>query len=263
VQIEQRSFADVVLEQWCHGRRVLGGKGRQALEVLARIDDDARRLGVDEVTQHALRQRKLLVEQSRRCGRRRLRPDVAPQLAQVLDVLRQFGFGRALGHRADDEAARLVAGYQASELLAQRLAIGLALDPLRDADMLVLRQIDQHAAGQRHLGRQACPLAAHRILDDLHENALAFAQQALDRSQRFVARPRFADVGDMEKGGPAEADVDEGGLHPGQDADDPSEVDVTDEATTGAAFDVQFLDHTLVRDGDARFLGCEVDQDFF
>ncbi|EXI75832.1 MAG: hypothetical protein AW07_00760 [Candidatus Accumulibacter sp. SK-11] len=67
----------------------------------------------------------------------------------------------------------------------------------------------------------------------------------------------------MEKGGPAEADVDEGGLHPGQDADDPSEVDVTDEATTGAAFDVQFLDHTLVRDGDARFLGCEVDQDFF
>jgi hypothetical protein len=109
----------------------------------------------------------------------------------------------------------------------------------------------------------SAPLAAHRVLDHLHEDALAFEEQALDRSQRFVARARLADVGDVQEGGTAEADVDERRLHPRQDAHDASDIDVADEAATGAAFDVQFLHDALVHDGDARFLRREVDQDLF
>jgi hypothetical protein len=184
-------------------------------------------------------------------------------LAQVLDVLGQLGFGGALGHRAHDEAAGFFAGHQPTEFFAQRFAIGLPLDALRDADVFVLRQVDQHAPGDRHLRGQARALAAHRILDHLHEDALTLEQQALDRSHRLVAEAWFADVGHMQERGTAQADVDERRLHARQDAHDASDVDVADEAATGAAFDMQFLHDALVRDGDARFLRRKVDQDLF
>jgi hypothetical protein len=129
--------------------------------------------------------------------------------------------------------------------------------------VLVLRQVDQHAAGDRHLRRQSRALAAHRVLDHLHEDALAL-RRAGARSGAAVRRSGAApDVGDVQEGGPAEPDVDERRLHPGQDAHDASEIDIADEAAAGAALDVQFLDDALVHDGDARFLRGEVDQDLF
>jgi hypothetical protein len=71
------------------------------------------------------------------------------------------------------------------------------------------------------------------------------------------------DVGDVQEGGAAKADVDEGRLHAGQDAHDASDIDVADEAAAGTTLDMQFLHDALVHDGDARFLRREVDQDLF
>jgi hypothetical protein len=109
VQVEQRPLAGVVLEQGRDGRRVLGGKLVSRLTKFSRESMTMRgSFGIDEVAQHPLRQRQFLIEQRGRCGGGRLGLDVAPGLAQVLDVLGQFGFAGALGHGAHDEAARFV-----------------------------------------------------------------------------------------------------------------------------------------------------------
>ena len=217
---------------------------------------------VDEIAQHALAERKFLIEHGRRCANARLVADVGPDLAQVGDVGGEFLVAGILGHGADDEAARLVGRHQAGDLFAQRLALGLGLDALRDADMFFLRQIDQHAAGDGNLRGQAGALGADRILDDLDDDALALRKDAFDRpfGRRFA---RLPDVGHVQEGGALEPDVDEGRLHAGQDAHDTPEIDVADQAAAGGALDVQFLDDALLHDGNAGFLRGEIDQYFF
>jgi hypothetical protein len=116
---------------------------------------------------------------------------------------------------------------------AQRLALGFLLDLLRDADVLVLRQVDQHAAGDRDLGRQARALGADRILDHLHGQHLAVEQDLLDRVGRHccchcaaiaaVVGTGFPDVGHVQEGGALQADVDEGRLHARQHPHDLAE----------------------------------------
>ena len=63
-------LAGVVLDQVPELRHVFLGEGRQLLEVLARIDDDARCLRRDQIAQQALAQGQVLVEQRRRAGGR-------------------------------------------------------------------------------------------------------------------------------------------------------------------------------------------------
>ena len=60
----------------------------------------------------------------------------------------QLALGRGLGHRAHDEAAGAsLRAAACCSLLAQALALGLVLDPLRDADVRVLRQVDEQPPG--------------------------------------------------------------------------------------------------------------------
>ena len=87
-----------------------------------------------------------------------------------------------LGHGAHDEAAGLALGDERVDLLAQVLALGLVLDALRDADVRVLRQVDQQPPRDRDLRGKARALAADRILDHLHEQRLALGEDALDRA---------------------------------------------------------------------------------
>jgi hypothetical protein len=89
----------------------------------------------------------------------------------------ELAVGGRLGHRADDEAAGLVRRQQVLQLLAQVDALGLVLDALRDADVRLLRQVDQQPAGDADLRRQPRALGADRVLDHLHQQVLALAQQ--------------------------------------------------------------------------------------
>ena len=190
-----------------------------------------------------------------------------PQLAQVGDVGREFLVGGVLGLGAHDVAAFLFGGHQALDAVAQLVALGLGFDALRDADVRVVRQVDQHAAGHADLRGQAGALGADRILDDLHHQGLAFEQQFLDGRGGVAAvgafLAAFADVGDVQEGGAAQADVDEGALHARQHARDAAEVDVADVALLRGALDVEFLDGSLLDDGDPGFVGGYVDEDVF
>src|SRR5690606_28136095 len=70
------------------------------------------------------------------------------------------------------------------------------------------------------------------------------------------------DVGHMQEGRALESDVDEGRLHARKYAHDAAEIDVSDDAAVGRAFDVQLLHHTLLGDGHTRFLRRAVDEEF-
>jgi hypothetical protein len=145
--------------------------------------------------------------------------------------------------------------------LAQVLALGFVLDALRDADVRVLRQVDEEPPGDRDLGREARSLAADRILHHLHEQRLALAQDPLDGLLDVVAVARGPDVGHVQEGRARQADLDERRLHPGKDAADAAQVDVAHEPPARVAFDVQLLHRSQLGDRDPRFLRGDVDQD--
>ena len=262
VQVEQRPLAGVVREQVDQLRHVLLGEEGELLEVLARIDDDLDGVRAGEVAQHALGQRQVVVQQRRRLGALRALGDFGPEPAQVGDVGGQFLVRGRRRHGADDEAAGRIGRNQCLDAAAQGLALGLVLDALRDADVLFLRQKHQQPAGDGNLRGQPRALGADRVLEHLHDDVLALAENALDRPHFLAAAvPFFPDVGDVEEGGAFEADIDEGRLHARQDAGDAAEIDVADDAAAVGALDVQFLHHALLHQGDPRLLRGKVDQE--
>src|SRR5471030_1827910 len=269
IQIEQRPFARVVLQTWQHARRVGLRERRQGQVVFARVDLDGRRFIVHEVAQHALRQTQILVQQrGGRLGARAV-ADGGPGLAQVIDVGADVGIRRVLGLRAHDVAAFFVGRQQALQTRAQRFALGFLFDLLRDADVRVLRQVDQHAAGDGDLRRQPRALGADGVLDDLHRQHLAVEEDFFDRRRRrlrvlrAVVRARFPDVGHVQERRAFQTDVDKGRLHARQHPHHLAGVDVAGQAARQRALDVQLLHGALQDEGDAGFLRRNVNQYVF
>ena len=115
---------------------------------------------------------------------------------------------------------------EALEDVAQARAL-VVLEPARDAEALAARDVDDEAARERDLRRQPRALRLHRVLDDLDEDLLAAAEQVLDLAAVRAALELGADdLVDVQEAVLLEADVDERGLHPGQDVVDDALVDV-------------------------------------
>src|SRR6202008_514035 len=129
----------------------------------------------------------------------------------------------AFAHRAHDVAAVRTIGRGAHDRFAQARAFAVVLDARRDADALALRQVDEIARGNADEGREPRALGAERILQHLHEDLVALAHVLAavlapfleDLAGLFVGERHVRDV---QESGAFEADVDEGGLHAGQDA---------------------------------------------
>ena len=278
-QVEDRPLAGVVLELVDRARRVLAAELGELVELHPRVDPDRLRALVDQVAQHALGQAQVLVQQG---SRRRLEGallDPRPGRSQVGDVVGELGVARLGGVGAQDEAAAGfvavarprsgIGGDQGRHARAQLLAQLVRADLLRDADVVVLRQEDEQAPGDRDLRRQPRALGADRVLDHLDGERLALEDDALDRRRRHragrvIAARRAAvdvDVGDVQEGGALEADLDERRLHSRQHARDLADVDVADAAALELAFQVQLLHRAVLDHGDARFLRCPVDED--
>ena len=194
----------------------------------------------------------ILVQQRARRGLKALLADRGPGFAQVGDVGVQLFVGGVFGVRAQDEAARARAPFLAFALAQQLQHAGAQLitqlgrtDFLRDADVVVLRQEHQQAAGDADLRREARALGADGVLEDLHHQGLAFVQ-ALFNGRGVVGRPDTAplarvlavQVGHVQKRCTLQADVNEGRLHARQHARHAPRVDVTDQAALQRALDV-------------------------
>ena len=130
------------------------------------------------------------------------------------------------------------------------------------------RHEHQEAAGHGDMRRQARALRAQRLLDDLDENLLSFADEIFDLRLRSIAvavavAPLVVVVGrqlvellhridhivDVEEAVALEPDVDEGGLHAGEDLRDPALVDVADNPALPLAFDEHFGHEVVFENG--------------
>ena len=120
--------------------------------------------------------------------------------------------------------------------------------PAADADAAALRRVDEVAAGDRDVHREPGALRLQRVLDHLDEDLLAGFDQLVDASAaaaaalRRLLAAREDDLVDVEEAVALEADVDEGGLHAGQDVVDLALVDVADDRSPAAALYVELRD---------------------
>ena len=223
------------------------------------VDLRALEVAGEEIADDPQRQLGLLVDERRRLRGLRARLDRLPEPLQedevALDVL---GRG-ALGRGADDDAAFLDVELLDDVLQARALAV---VEPARDAEPLALRDEDEEAAGERDLGRQPRALRLHRVLDRLHEDLLAAGDQVGD----LLAVPLALELGhddlvDVEEAVLLEPDLDERGLHPGQDVVDGAEVDVPGDRAALGPLEVDLGDAVVLDDGDALLADVDGDQE--
>jgi hypothetical protein len=70
------------------------------------------------------------------------------------------------------------------------------------------------------------------------------------------------DIIDIEKPGSIQANVNKGGLHTGQDTDNPAPVDIPDQSLFRWTFKMNFLQVILVDQRNPVFIGGGIDENF-
>ena len=124
-----------------------------------------------------------------------------------------------------------------------------------------MRDVDDEAAGERDLGRQACALRLHRVLDGLDEDRLAALDQVLDLAGAPAALELGADdLVDVEEAVLLEADLDERGLHARQDVVDGAEIDVAGDRAVLRPLEVDLGDDLVLEHGDALLARIDGDE---
>ena len=123
VQVKNRPLALVMLQFFDRLGHELGAKRLQGFKLLARIHANGLSAFAHQVAQHALQQIQVLVQQAhgRQLERRAL--NARPGLAQIGNVVAQFGVLRVFGVGAQDKTAALAAG-QGLHALAQLFTLG-------------------------------------------------------------------------------------------------------------------------------------------
>src|SRR5690606_20020668 len=113
------------------------------------------------------------------------------------------------------------------------------------------RPVDGVAGRQRALGGEPGALVADRVLGDLDQDGLTRAQGVLD-ALGLVVQPGGVpvDLAGVEHRVAALADVDERGLHAGQDVLDPAQVDVAHHGALGLAGHVVLDEDPVLEDPD-------------
>ena len=136
------------------------------------------------------------------------------------------------------------------------------VEPARDSEALALRDEDEEASGQRDLRRQPRALRLHRVLDRLDEDLLAARDQVGDLLAVALALELGDDdLVDVEEAVLLEADLDECGLHPGQDVVDGAEVDVAGDRALVRPLEVDLGDAVVLDDRDALLADVDRDQE--
>ena len=135
------------------------------------------------------------------------------------------------------------------------------------------------------MGGEAGSLSADGVLEDLGHDLLALFQELSDvglegakapfvargaggaiarrarNVRRLPDRGRFRHVRGVQKCRALEADIDECRLHAGQDAANPSLVDVSHPPTPVGPLHEHFLEHAVLDHRDARLAGRDVDEE--
>src|SRR5215218_6029157 len=254
VVLEHRQLALVLVQL---GQQVGGDLGEVLLDPLVElvaVDDQLDEVGRENVADDPHHQLGLGVDGGRGAGLPGLALDCLPAGLEAGQVGAEVVGAGALGGGADDQAETL--GPDLLEDVAQPVALGLGETP-GDAEGVVLGLEDQVAAGQGDLGGEAGPLGPDRVLGHLDEHRLAGLEDLLDpRCLAVQVLLVVVDLAGVQDGVASAADVDEGGLHAGQDVLDPAQVDVADHGATGLAGHVVLDQGRALKDADLGPLGA-------
>src|SRR5215216_1653862 len=254
VVLEHRQLA-LVLAQL--GQQVGGDLGQVLLDPgaeLVAVDHQLDEVGREDVADDPDDQLGLGVDDGRGAGLLGLALDRLPAGLEAGQVGAEVVGAGPFGGGADDQAQAL--GPDLLEDVAQPRALGLG-QPAGDAEGVVLGLEDQVAAGQGDLGGEAGALGPDRILGDLDEHGLAGLEDLLDpRCLAVQVLLVVVDLAGVQDGVAAAADVDEGGLHAGQDVLDPAQVDVADHGAAGLAGHVVLDQSRALEHADLGALGA-------
>ena len=177
MQVEDRPWLPVQLDLG----RALGhehaGEFDHALVRIGAVDAHASDAFVEQIAQHAHRQRQILVHE---LPGARFQPLVANRLPEPFEKqhVGAHRFERGpLGSSTHDVAAGIFGRRKQAHGLAQAPPLLLGFDARGDADATPLRHVDEVARRNRDEGRQARALAADRILHHLHQYLVALRHQ--------------------------------------------------------------------------------------
>ena len=149
------------------------------------VDADGLELVRQQIAQQLGDEALLAVDRDRRARRLRLVADLGPDFVERLQVADDVLFRPARRGGADDDAAReAVLLAELADDAPQAAALLARLDLARHADVIDRRHEHEEPAGHRHVRGQARALRAERLLDDLDEDLLAFAQEVFDLGLR-------------------------------------------------------------------------------
>ena len=180
VQIEDRPRRGMQFQTRRLLRQEVAHEGLELRELRGVVHQHALDAAREFITQHAPRQRQILVHE---LARRRAETPLAhlrPQAFEIIEVRGEQRGVHALGGGAHDVAAGMPLRDQRLHRSAQPQPLGLVLDAGGYADAAAARHEDEIARRQRDEGRQPSAFRAHRILDHLHEQVVAGVHEPPD-----------------------------------------------------------------------------------
>ena len=216
------------------------------------VDHHSHQLRAEQVAQDAVDEVLVAVEQHRRRGGLGRLLDRLPLTQQRLKIIDQLLFGHSFRLCADQQAG--ARGLDQHPKSPQAVALVLAIDAAGDVHALAVGLEHQEAAGKGEVAGEPGPLAAGGLLHHLNQHLLAWLQKFGDAGTALL-QPQRAEVGDMDETVLlALADVDEGGIDPGENILNGSEVDIAD--LIAALGHHQFIDASVAEHrGDPQLLG--------
>jgi hypothetical protein len=187
--LEERSLLGVELDAANQRRREAVEEADDALVVVLGIDPDGGEVAADLISQDALDQPQIVIDERRGLGGVGALLDLAPQIQQEAQVGAELFFGCALGGGADDESAGGLAAL-VDENALEALALLVGGDLAADADVGDGGHEDQEAAGQRDVRGDARALLGDGLLGDLDENLLSGLSRSLMMGRSEVCAER-------------------------------------------------------------------------
>ena len=235
-----------------HPRQQFGRDGRHVVvDGLPRVltgDHQAGEVLVEQVADYLDQDVGLFVERHRGAGLLlgdfgSLGLDLGPALLQPLHVGADVFFLDALGGGADDHPG--IGGDDLAQDLLEALTLGVG-QLTADAGRRRAGHVNQVAAGQRHLGRQASALVTDGVLAHLHDHVVARLEGLLDLAVGTSQTGGLpVDLAGVEHPVAATADVDERRLHGRQHVLHDAQVDVAHQRRRRGRRD-EVLDHHAV-----------------
>ena len=147
--------------------------------------------------------------------------------------------------------------------LAQGVAVKFVVNALRNADVVILRQMHQKPPCQRNLRGKSRPFAVNRVFNHLHQQRLPFKQNVFNALIGFRVLPLLHNIHNVQKRRPLQAHVHKRALHPRQHAAHNAQINIAHQAVLAVALNVQLANIVLFQNRHARFLRRNVHQHRF